>query len=99
MELEPQQQALLDRASRFGEQLRAELASSTFTARDGGDLVEISVDAHGVIVEVAVNEPAAARVDLSSLASAFLRAANSAQRQAEDEISKLRLDVFRHGAH
>ncbi|MGW0889847.1 YbaB/EbfC family nucleoid-associated protein [Saccharopolyspora sp. NPDC002578] len=96
MELTPQQLNTLKRARSAGDRLREELAGRTFAGRDGGALVEVTVDADGVIVEVAINQSAADHADLGTLAHAFVRATNDAQRNATSEGAQRRAELIRH---
>jgi DNA-binding protein YbaB len=64
---------------------RAKLDQRLITARDDWELVEVGVNGHGDVVEVAVNTALARRASPSQLAEAVLQAARAAQDQAKSE--------------
>lgn len=62
---------------------RRKLARQLITAQDDAGLVEVGVNGHGDVVEVAINTALAGEVELGELAEAMLHAANAAQQRAK----------------
>ena len=74
---------MLSRARQKAKERRERLDQQLTTARDDWDLVEVGVNGHGEVVEVAINTTLARRVNSSQLAEAVLQAARQAQSDAK----------------
>jgi DNA-binding protein YbaB len=76
---------LLARSERVDQgliQRRRQRDEQVVTARDDWALVEVGVNGHGDVVEVAINAALVRQVEPLDLAEAVLQAASAAQRQA-----------------
>lgn len=87
---------LLARAERVDQDLiqrRRQRDEHVITARDDWALVEVGVNGHGDVVEVAINAALVRQVEPLDLAEAVLQAASAAQRQARGNSKTHRRDT------
>lgn len=74
-------------------QRRRQRDEQVVTARDDWALVEVGVNGHGDVVEVAINAALVRQVEPLDLAEAVLQAARAAQRQARGNPKTTRRDT------